>query len=567
MSSKSHKRILVTSALRYATGPVHIGHIAGAYLPADIFVRYQRLNGADIIHIGGTDEYGVPVTVKAEQEGISPQEVVDRYHKVIKDCYDGLGIEFENFSRTTRPIHTKTTQDFFLKLLENGYIETNAVTQLFCENCQRGLPDRYVEGICPYCKKPGARGDQCESCGRLLEAVDLVEPHCKICGGAPVQRVTTHWFFKLSVFQDRLAQWLDSRTDWKDNVKNFCAGWFKEGLRNWAITRDLHWGIPVPLKGAEGKVLYVWFDAPIGYISATKEWAEVRGNPDLWKEYWCSPECRIIHFIGKDNIQFHAILWPAMLMGHGGYELPSDIPANEFMDIYGEKFSTSRNLAIWVSDYLKEFEPDPLRYYIAANAPENSNSDFSWREFQARSNNELADILGNLINRTLTFAERFFGGVVPERGTLDDDDKKLLETLEKAPAEIGELFATFRARQATAELMNIGRIGNKYFNDREPWRTRSADPAKCATTMNLCVQMIRTLAILFHPILPFSTAKVWKMLALDGDIGRQPWDDAGTIQVPAGHKLGRPEVLFKKITDEIIEEQEQKLGQVWEKQA
>jgi len=314
-------------------------------------------------------------------------------------------------------------------------------------------------------------------------------------------------------------------------------------------------------------VLYVWFDAPIGYISATKEWAEVRGNPDLWKEYWCSPECRIIHFIGKDNIQFHAILWPAMLMGHGGYELPSDIPANEFMDIYGEKFSTSRNLAIWVSDYLKEFEPDPLRYYIAANAPENSNSDFSWREFQARSNNELADILGNLINRTLTFAERFFGGVVPERGTLDDDDKKLLETLEKAPAEIGELFATFRARQATAELMNIGRIGNKYFNDREPWRTRSADPAKCATTMNLCVQMIRTLAILFHPILPFSTAKVWKMLALDGDIGRQPWDDAGTIQVPAGHKLGRPEVLFKKITDEIIEEQEQKLGQVWEKQA
>ncbi len=567
MPNTNHKRILVTSALRYATGPVHIGHVAGAYLSADIFVRYQRLRGAEVIHIGGTDEYGVPVTVKAEQEGISPQELVDRYHKVIKECYDGLGIEFENFSRTSLPIHTKTAQDFFLKVLENGYIETNTVTQLYCEQCQRYLPDRYVEGVCPHCNKPGARGDQCESCGRWIEAVELIEPACKICSSTPVPRETTHWFLKLSAFQDRLTKWLDSKTNWKDNVKNFCSGWFKEGLKDRAITRDLYWGIPVPLDGAEGKVLYVWFDAPIGYISSTIEWSERKGNPELWKDYWCSPDCRIVHFIGKDNIVFHAIVWPAMLLGHGGYELPDDIPANEFMNIHGEKLSTSRNLVIWVSDYLEKFEPDPLRYYIAANAPENSDSDFSWRDFQARNNNDLADILGNLVNRALTFAERFFGGVVPARGELDEYDREFLEKLESAPVVIGDLFAAFRVRQATTELMNLARAGNKYFNDREPWRTRKTDPAKCATTINLCIQLIRALAVLFHPILPFSTPKIWNMLGLDGDIGPRSWDDAGTIAVADGHRLGEPEVLFKKIDDDIIDQQEQKLGEIWETQS
>jgi len=567
MPDKDHKRILVTSALRYATGPVHIGHIAGAYLSADIFVRYQRLKGAEVIHIGGTDEYGVPVTVKAEQEDVTPQQLVDRYHKVIKECYDGLGIEFDNFSRTTLPIHTKTAQDFFLKVLENGYIETNTITQLYCERCQRYLPDRYVEGICPNCGKPGARGDQCESCGRWLEAVDLIEPACKICGGTPVPRETTHWFLKLSAFQERLTEWLESKTHWKDNVRNFCAGWLKEGLRDRAITRDLYWGIPVPLEGAEGKVLYVWFDAPIGYISSTKEWAERKGNSELWKDYWCSPDCRIVHFIGKDNIVFHAIVWPAMLMGHGEFQLPDDIPANEFMNIHGEKLSTSRNLVIWVSDYLKEFKPDPLRYYIAANAPENSDSDFSWRDFQARNNNDLADVLGNLVNRTLTFAERFFDGIVPERGELDEDDRRFLQTLESAPGTIGDLFATFRVRQATSELMNLARAGNKYFNDREPWRTRKENPARCATTINLCIHMIRSLAVLFHPILPFSTAEMWDMLGLDGDVGRQSWEDIGVTGLPGGHKLGTPEVLFQKIDDETIERQEQKLGEVWESQA
>jgi len=567
MPNTNHKRILVTSALRYATGPVHIGHVAGAYLSADIFVRYQRLRGSEVIHIGGTDEYGVPVTVKAEQEDISPQELVDRYHKVIKECYDGLGIEFDNFSRTSLPIHTKTAQDFFLKVHENGYIETNTVTQLFCEQCQRYLPDRYVEGICPHCNKPGARGDQCESCGRWIEAVELIEPACKICSSTPVPRETTHWFLKLSAFQERLTKWLDSKAHWKDNVKNFCAGWFKEGLKDRAITRDLYWGIPVPLDGAEGKVLYVWFDAPIGYISSTIEWAESKGKPDLWKDYWCSPDCRIVHFIGKDNIVFHAIVWPAMLLGHGGYQLPDEIPANEFMNIHGEKLSTSRNLVIWVSDYLEEFEPDPLRYYIAANAPENSDSDFSWQDFQARNNNDLADILGNLVNRALTFAERFFGGVVPDRGKLDGDDKEFLGKLESAPEVIGDLFAAFRVRQATTELMNLARAGNKYFNDREPWRTRKSDPTKCATTINLCIQLIRTLAVLFHPILPFSTPKVWNMLGLDGDVGRQGWDEAGTTAVPEGHRLGKPEVLFKKIDDDVIEQQEQKLGEIWEAQS
>ena len=567
MANENSKRILVTSALRYATGPVHIGHVAGAYLPADIYVRYERLKGTDVIHIGGTDEYGVPVTVKAEQEGISPQEVVDRYHKVIKECYDGLGIEFDNFSRTSLPIHTEISQEFFLKVLENGYIETNTITQLFCESCQRFLPDRYVEGICPNCDKPGARGDQCESCGRWLDAIELIEPHCKICDGKPIPRETTHWFLKLSMFQERLSKWMDSKTHWKDNVRNFCAGWFKEGLKDRAITRDLSWGIPVPLEEAEGKVLYVWFDAPIGYVSSTKEWAAARGEPDLWKEYWFNPDCRIVHFVGKDNIVFHAIVWPAMLLGHGEYELPSEIPANEFMNIHGEKLSTSRNLVIWVSDYLKEFEPDPLRYCIAANAPENSDSDFAWQDFQAHNNNDLADILGNFINRTLTFAERFFDGVVPERGELDEEDKKFLGTLESAPARVGDYFAAFRVRRAATELMNLARAGNKYFNDKEPWRTRKTDLAKCGTTINLCTQMIRTLAVLFHPILPFSTAKVWNMLDLDGEVGQASWDEAGATAVPAGHKLGKVEVLFKKIEDDVIEQQEKKLGEIWEAQS
>jgi len=557
-----NERILVTSALRYATGPVHIGHIAGAYLPADIYVRYQRLKGSDVIHIGGTDEYGVPLVVKAEQEGLTPQQTADKYHSVIQRCYDGLGIEFDNFSQTSRPIHTETSQAFFSRLLERGAITDRETSGLFCTNCDRSLPDRYVEGTCPHCTEPGARGDQCESCGRWLDATELIDPVCVVCGGSPEVRSSRHWFLKLGDFQDRLEQWIESHDDWRDNVKNFCTGWFKEGLRDRAITRDLQWGVPVPLEEAAGKVLYVWFDAPIGYISSTKEWAAARGEPDAWRDWWMNPNCRIVHFIGKDNVVFHAIVWPAMLMGHGEFELPGDIPANEFMNIMGEKFSSSRNLAIWVDDYLQEFPPDPLRYYIAANAPETKDADFTWREFQARNNGELADILGNFVNRSITFAAKHFDGAVPEAGPLDEVDRTALNAAGTAADKVGSLLESYNVRQATFEMLNLARAGNKYFNDQEPWKTRKSDLGRCATTINVSLQLCRALAVVFHPVLPFSTETLWQMLGCDGTVTEQTWESAGEPILPARQPFGKIEVLFSKIDDETVARQEAKLATI-----
>ncbi len=554
------KRILVTSALRYATGPVHIGHIAGAYLPADVYVRYQRLRGNEVIHIGGTDEYGVPIVVKAEEEGLTPKETVDKYHAAIKRCYDGLGIEFTNFSQTSRPIHTETSQAFFLRLLERGAIADYETNGLYCTNCARALPDRYVEGTCPHCNEPGARGDQCESCGRWLDATELIEPVCKVCGGRPQVRSSRHWFLKLGDFQQRLEQWIESHTDWRDNVKNFCTGWFKEGLRDRAVTRDLQWGVPVPLDEAAGKVLYVWFDAPIGYISSTKEWAAEQGDPDAWRDWWMSPDCRIVHFIGKDNVVFHAIVWPAMLMGHGEFELPSDIPANEFMNIMGEKVSSSRNLAIWVDDYLDEFPPDPLRYYIAANAPETKDADFTWREFQARNNGELADIFGNFVNRSITFAAKYFDGAVPEPGQLNDQDRSALAAAAQSVETVGNLLDRYNVRQATFEMMNLARVGNKYFNDGEPWKTRKTDLARCATTINVSLQLCRALAIVFHPVLAFSTERLWRMLGCNGNVRDQRWESAAVPLLPARQPLGDIDVLFSKIDDETVARQEDKLA-------
>ncbi|MCK4256837.1 methionine--tRNA ligase, partial [candidate division WOR-3 bacterium] len=415
-------RILVTTALPYANGPIHLGHLAGCYLPADVYVRFQRLKRSNCIHIGGTDENGVPITLKAESLKKSPIEVATFYHNEIKSELTSIGILYDNFGRTSSPLHHKLSQDIFLRVYEKGYIEPKTSTHFFCSNCNRFLPDRYIEGICPYCSSPGARGDQCDVCGRWLEPVSLINPTCKLCGATPELKETKHWFFKLDLLQDRLMEWLKKKTNWKENVREFALGWLREGLKPRPITRDLSWGVPVPLKEAEGKVLYVWFDAPIGYISSTIEWAEKKGNPDEWKDWWTSEETRLIHFIGKDNIVFHALMWPATLMAFEDFILPSDIPANEFLTIEKKQMSTSKNYAIWLSSWLKEFDPDSLRYTLLSNAPERSDSDFSWNDYMGRTNNELVGTYGNLINRTLQFIDKYMGSRIPHKGNLKAED-------------------------------------------------------------------------------------------------------------------------------------------------
>ena len=553
------KKTLVTAALPYANGPLHLGHLAGAYIPADVYVRYQRLKKIDIVFICGSDEHGVPITIRADREHVSPQEVVDRYHAMMKESFRRLGIRFDNYSRTSLPLHHKISQGIFLRLYEKGYIREQEVEQYHCPTCKRFLPDRYIEGECPHCHRAGARGDQCEACGRWLEPEQLIGPKCKICGSSPEKRMTKHWYFRLSEFQKRLEQWQASKPEWKGNVREFCAGWFQEGLTDRPITRDIDWGIPVPLPDAQGKVLYVWFDAPIGYISSTVEWAEKLGNPERWHEYWCDPETRLIHFIGKDNIVFHAIVWPAVLMAHEGFVLPDQIPANEFLNIEGDKISTSRNWAVWVDDYLEVFPPDPLRYYLAANAPESKDSDFTWKDFQAHNNSELADILGNLINRSLSFIEKQFGAKVPAASELSAADRELLAEIERATARIGNSFEEFQVRRAAAELMDLARMGNKYFNDSAPWSTIKTDRARCATTLNTTVQLEAALALLMDPIMPFSAEKLWKMLNLPGSHRDHAWDDAPRLRVPDNHPLGQREILFHKIEDDVIDQQIQKL--------
>jgi methionyl-tRNA synthetase len=553
------KKILVTAALPYANGPLHLGHLAGAYIPADIYVRYQRLKKADILFICGSDEHGVPITIRADREHVSPQEVVDRYHSLMKKSFHRLGVEFDNYSRTSLPLHYKISQDIFLRLNEKGYVREQEVKQYYCPTCRRFLPDRYIEGECPHCHRAGARGDQCEACGSWLEPELLIQPKCKICGSTPEMRTTKHWYFKLSEFQKPLQEWQDTKPDWKSNVREFCSGWFHEGLTDRAITRDIDWGIPVPLPGAEGKVLYVWFDAPIGYISSTVEWADQQGKPERWRDYWCDPQTSLVHFIGKDNIVFHAIMWPAVLMAHGDFILPDKIPANEFLNIEGQKLSTSRNWAVWVDDYLALFPPDPLRYYLAANAPENKDADFTWKDFQAHNNGELADILGNLINRSLSFLEKQFGGKVPAAGDLADADRALLSAIAEATARIGKSLEEFQVRRASEELMELARTGNRYFNDAAPWATLKTNRARCATTLHTTIQLEAALSILMYPILPFSAQKLWRMLNLSGNLEDHSWDDAPRLALPEDHRIGTREILFSKIEDEIIEEQVKKL--------
>ena len=557
------RRILVTSALPYANGPIHLGHLAGAYLPADIFVRYHRLKGDDVIYICGSDEHGVPIMLRARSESVSPQVVVDRYHELNKKSFEAFGMSFDYYGRTSSPVHHKTSQDFFRVLADKDVFILKTEKQLYDPEAKMFLADRFIVGTCPYCGYENAYGDQCEKCGRSLSPADLLNPRSAITNAKPILKESTHWYLPLAKFQKQLEEWIDTHPNWKPNVLGQVRSWFNDGLSDRAVTRDLPWGVPMPEDvakkygvDASGKVLYVWFDAPIGYISAAKEWAEKKGQPKLWKEYWQDENTRLVHFIGKDNIVFHCLIFPAMLMTHGDFVLPEDVPANEFLNLEGNKLSTSRNYAVWLDDYLQRFDPDPLRFVLASILPETKDSDFSWKDFQARHNNELADIYGNFINRTLTFAHKYFEGKVPVLGALSDLDKELIDRLQKAPERFGALIDKYQMRAYVRELMDLARFANKYFNDKEPWKTRKEDPQSCATTINLCLQTVATLSVLSEPILPFTSREIWKILNIKST---PAWDDFPNKRLAARHVLGQAKILFKKIEDDVIEAEIQKL--------
>ncbi len=546
-------RILVTSALPYANGDIHLGHLAGAYLPADIYVRYQRLKRRDVIYICGTDEHGVPVTISAEKQGKAPREIVDRYYKSISKSFSDFGMTFDNFSRTSLPVHHRLAQDFFSRIYEKGFIYPKEIEQFYCDECRRFLPDRYIVGKCPKCGNDGARGDQCEACGHWLEPFELIDPRCGICGKTPRKTRTKHWYFKLSEFQDKLNAWISSRKDWKETVLSFVHGWLREGLQDRPITRDLAWGVPVPLDEARGKVLYVWFDAPIGYISSTIEWSQKQGKPDRWKDYWLDQNTRLVHFIGKDNIVFHALIWPAMLMAYGDYVLPADIPANQFLNLEGGKFSTSKDYAIWLPDYLKDFKADSLRYALTRNAPEARDTDFTWRDFQVWHNNELADILGNFVNRTITFVKKYYGSAVPEASSFSERDNRILDMLKNAPVTVGSRIEKFEFKNGLQEVMKIAQEGNRYFDYEEPWSTRKKDPVACAKTINVCMRIVTALSALVDPFLPFTAKRMKEMI----QITPEGWDDIA--QAKYAEKVGETSILFNKIGDDVIRMQVDRL--------
>jgi len=551
------EKILVTSALPYANGPLHIGQIAGAYLPADIYVRFQRLIGNDVIFICGTDEFGAPISIKAEAESKKPREIVDYYHDSITKSFQGLEIDFDNFSGTAREGHIKLSQKFFSTLLRKGFISKKTTEQWYDPKYKRFLADRYVEGRCPYCDSEGARGDQCDSCGKLIDAITLKDPKSKISGVTPEIRETTHWYLNLPSFEVKLRKWLKSKTYWKDNVRNFILKWLDEGLIERAITRDTDWGVPVPLENTEGKVLYVWFDAPIGYISSTIEWAKRQGEPELWKKYWLDPETKLIHFLGKDNIPFHTIIWPAMLSEQDeGYVLPYDVPANEYLNLEGRKMSTSRNWTLWVNDYLKFFDGELLRYVIATNAPETKDSDFSWSDFQNRVNNELNNILGNLANRTFLFATRYFNGRIEKPVYLSELSEKTIKAANEVLTKVHNCYSNYQVRKSTKLIMDIARIGNRYFDESKPWVEIKENSEKASETLYVCAELLRLISIIALPIIPQSMKKLRNMMNLTPEI---TWSN---IDKPVKKfELGKIEPLFSKITAEQIREQEERLRQ------
>ncbi|MDL2257083.1 methionine--tRNA ligase [Bacteroidales bacterium OttesenSCG-928-I14] len=551
---KEFNRTLITSALPYANGPVHIGHLAGVYVPADIYARYLRLKGEEVLFVGGSDEHGVPIALKAKAEGITPQEVVDRYHNIIKKSFEDFGISFDIYSRTTSPTHYKTASDFFRKLYEKGEFVEKTSEQYYDDEAKQFLADRYIVGKCPHCDNERAYGDQCEVCGTSLSPLDLIEPKSAISGSVPVLKETKHWYLPLDKHEAWLKQWiLEDHKEWKSNVYGQCKSWLDMGLQPRAVSRDLDWGVPVPVEGAEGKVLYVWFDAPIGYISNTIELF-----PNDWEKWWKDESTKMLHFIGKDNIVFHCIVFPAMLKADGSYILPENVPANEFLNLEGDKISTSRNWAVWLHEYLEEFpgKQDVLRYVLTANAPETKDNDFTWKDFQARNNNELVAVFGNFVNRALVLTHKYFEGKVPAIGDLNDYDKQTLAEFADVKKDLEHYLNHYRFRDALKEAMNLARIGNKYLADTEPWKIAKTDMERTATIMNISLQITANLAIAFEPFLPFTSEKI-KGLINKADL---KWAQLGSVDLLSeGHQINAPELLFEKIEDETIEQQVQKL--------
>ena len=559
---KDFKRTLVTAALPYANGGVHIGHLAGVYVPADIYVRYLRLKHRDVLFVCGSDEHGVPITLLAKKKGCSPQDIVDRYHALIRDSFKEFGISFDVFGRTTSEVHRQTASDFFRTLYDKGEFVEKESEQYYDEEAHTFLADRYITGECPHCHAQGAYGDQCEKCGTALSPLELINPQSAISGSKPVLRKTKHWYLPLDKHQQWLEPWItEQHKEWRSNVMGQCKSWFDMGLQPRAVSRDLDWGIPVPVEGAEGKVLYVWFDAPIGYISNTKELL-----PDTWETWWKDSSTRLIHFIGKDNIVFHCIVFPSMLRAEGSYILPDNVPANEFLNLEDKKISTSRNWAVWLHEYLEELpgKQDVLRYVLTANAPETKDNNFTWRDFQARNNNELVAVYGNFVNRALVLTQKYYNGEVPAAGELTDYDRDTIREFTDVKAQVERLLENFRFRDAQKEAMNLARIGNKYLADSEPWKLIKTDAERVKTILNLSVQLVANLAIAFEPFLPFSSQRLRSML----NVGELEWDRLGaTDLIAAGHHIGKPELLFEKIDDEVIDFQMKKLEEAERKNA
>ena len=556
------ERILIGVAWPYANGPLHMGHVAGCYLAADIFARYHRLKGNDVLMVSGSDQHGTPITLRAEQDGVSPQDVVDRYHSDFLRTWDRLGISFDLFTTTGTDNHREVVQEIFLSLLDKGYIYTDTTPLPYCHTCRRFLPDRYVKGKCPFCDCTDARGDQCDECGKPLNPEDLIDIQCRITGDTPEIRESEHFFLRLSAFQEQLLSWVREQRHWRPNVLNFTQRYLEDGLKDRAISRDLEWGVPLPVAGYENKRIYVWFEAVIGYLSASKEWAARCGRPDAWEPFWRG-DARAYYFIGKDNIPFHTIIWPAMLAGYGGLDLPYDVPANEFLNLEGRQLSTSRNWAVWVPDYLDRYDPDPLRYYISVTMPETSDSDFSWRDFVRRNNDELVATFGNLVHRVLTLTHRNFQGSVPQPGELEEASQEMLAKAEHALAAVGESLHACHFRAALGHAMSLAQEANRYIDHREPWRTARTDPAATANTLWVLLSVINCLKTALLPFLPFSSQKLHALLGFSGDASDGGWSwDSSPDSMPPGQELPAPAPLFDKLDDDVAAAEIERLGKV-----